>query len=89
MPSSASVPTLTTPLCPLLNITHPIILAGMAHCSTAPLASAVTTAGGLGVIGGLGYSPAQLRTMIRDLKSTLSTPTMPFGIDLALPKVGA
>lgn len=52
---------LTTPLTTLLGIQHPIILAGMAHTSTAPLAAAVSSAGGLGVIGGLGctYQLAQ------------------------------
>ena len=40
----------------------------MAHCSTAPLAAAVSAAGGLGCIGGLGYTPLQLRGMIRELK---------------------
>lgn len=83
-----SAPKLTTPLCPLLSITHPILLAGMAHVSTAPLAAAVSNAGGLGVIGGLGYTPPQLRTMIRELKSELATPGLPFGVDLALPAVG-
>ncbi|MCJ1357179.1 MAG: hypothetical protein MMC33_007175 [Icmadophila ericetorum] len=80
--------TLSTPLTALLGIKHPILLAGMAHTSTAPLASAVSSAGGLGVIGGLGYSPSQLRSMIHELKSALSSPDLPFGVDLALPKVG-
>ncbi|KAL8711537.1 MAG: hypothetical protein Q9225_007094, partial [Loekoesia sp. 1 TL-2023] len=66
---------------------HPILLAGMAHTSTAPLASAVTSAGGLGTIGGLGYTPQQLRSMIHDLKSSLPSPDLPFGVDLALPSL--
>ena len=104
---------LTTPLTKLLGIRHPIILAGMAHTSTAPLAAAVSAAGGLGVIGGLGCthpplpphalsshpmpshtnhvadSPKQLQSMIQELKSLLPDPSLPFGVDLALPKVGA
>lgn len=60
----------------------------MAHTSTAPLAAAVTLAGGLGTIGGLGYTPAQLRAMIHELKAQLTPPTTAFGVDLALPKVG-
>ncbi|KAL8800921.1 MAG: hypothetical protein Q9200_007099 [Gallowayella weberi] len=59
----------------------------MAHCSTAPLASAVTSAGGLGTIGGLGYTPSQLRAMIHELKSSLPSPNLPFGVDLALPSL--
>lgn len=88
MPSDP-VPALHTPLCTLLKIQYPILLAGMAHTSTGPLAAAVSNAGGLGVIGGLGYSPSQLDEKIADLKSHLSSPDLPFGVDLALPKVGA
>lgn len=60
----------------------------MAHTSTGPLASAVSNNGGLGVIGGLGYTPPHLRAMIHELKSLLTTPSLPFGVDLALPAVG-
>lgn len=60
----------------------------MARTSSGPLAAAVSNAGGLGVIGGLGYTPAQLRDIIHELKSHLSSPDLPFGVDLALPKVG-
>lgn len=84
----ASTGPLTTPLTTLLGIKHPILLAGMARTSGGPLAAAVSNAGGLGCIGGLGYTPAQLRSIIRDLKSHLIDPTLPFGVDLALPKVG-
>lgn len=73
---------LTTPLTTLLSITHPILLAGMAHTSTAPLASAVSNS------GGLGYTPPHLRAMIQELKSLLTTASLPFGVDLALPAVG-
>ncbi|KAI9850910.1 MAG: hypothetical protein M1830_006944, partial [Pleopsidium flavum] len=82
------IPTLRTPLCNLLGIEYPILLAGMARTSGGPLAAAVSNAGGLGVIGGLGYSPAQLQEIIDDLKSNLSDKSLPFGVDLALPKVG-
>ncbi|KAI4130796.1 MAG: hypothetical protein LQ338_001568 [Usnochroma carphineum] len=85
--SSPTHRTLSTPLTAILNIRHPILLAGMAHTSTAPLASAVTSAGGLGTIGGLGYTPQQLRAMIHDLKSSLPSPDLPFGVDLALPSL--
>jgi len=82
------VPPLRTPLCNLLGIKYPILLAGMARTSGGPLAAAVSNAGGLGVIGGLGYSPAQLQEIIDDLKSNLSDKSLPFGVDLALPKLG-
>jgi NAD(P)H-dependent flavin oxidoreductase YrpB (nitropropane dioxygenase family) len=79
---------ITTPLTTLLNIKHPILLAGMARTSGGPLAAAVSNAGGLGCIGGLGYTPNQLREIIHSLKASLSSPDLPFGVDLALPKVG-
>ncbi|KAK0263480.1 hypothetical protein B0A54_00838 [Friedmanniomyces endolithicus] len=81
-------PTLRTPLCDLLGIEYPILLAGMARTSSSPLAAAVSNAGGLGVIGGLGYTPTQLRAIITEIKANLSSPDLPFGVDLALPQVG-
>ncbi|KAF1964001.1 NPD-domain-containing protein [Bimuria novae-zelandiae CBS 107.79] len=81
-------PRLQTPLSELLDIQYPIILAGMARTSGGPLAAAVSNAGGLGVIGGLGYTPEQLQAIIDELKANLSDKSLPFGVDLALPQVG-
>lgn len=81
-------PTLKTPLCELLGIEYPILLAGMARTSSGPLAAAVSNAGGMGVIGGLGYTPKQMRDIIHEIKDNLSSPDLPFGVDLALPQVG-
>ena len=82
------VPILRTPLCDLLGIKYPIILAGMARTSGGPLAAAVSNAGGLGTIGGLGYTPEQLQEIIDELKANLGDQSLPFGVDLALPQVG-
>ncbi|KAK3685912.1 2-nitropropane dioxygenase-like protein [Podospora appendiculata] len=79
---------ITTPLTTLLGIKHPIILAGMARTSGGLLAAAVSNAGGLGVIGGFMYTPDQLRDIIAELKANLTSPSLPFGIDLALPQLG-
>ncbi|EIT78448.1 2-nitropropane dioxygenase [Aspergillus flavus] len=79
---------LQTPLCSLLKIQHPVLLAGMARASGAPLAAAVSNAGGLGTVGGLGYTPEQLSEMLTELKASLRDPSLPFGVDLALPQVG-
>lgn len=79
---------LTTPITTMLNIQHPILLAGMGHTSGAELAAAVSNAGGLGVIGGYSYTPAMLREAIAELKSKLRDPSLPFGVDLLLPKLG-
>jgi nitronate monooxygenase len=46
-----------TPLCDLLGIKHPVLLAPMAGVSGGALAAAVSGAGGLGLIGG-GYGDA-------------------------------
>eukprot|EP00005_Dracoamoeba_jomungandri_P005476 CAMPEP_0174260358 /NCGR_PEP_ID=MMETSP0439-20130205/9661_1 /TAXON_ID=0 /ORGANISM="Stereomyxa ramosa, Strain Chinc5" /LENGTH=359 /DNA_ID=CAMNT_0015344581 /DNA_START=29 /DNA_END=1105 /DNA_ORIENTATION=+ len=80
--------TISTPLTKLLGVTHPIILAGMNVAAGPELAAAVSNAGGLGVIGGIGYTPAFLRKQIDNIKKDLKDPNLPFGIDLLLPKVG-
>lgn len=79
---------ITTPLTQLLGIKHPILLAGMSRVSGAKLAAAVSNAGGLGVIGGLNYTPNQLREILADMKASFDRPDLPFGVDLALPQVG-
>ncbi|KAL4787367.1 oxidoreductase [Aspergillus varians] len=79
---------ISTPLTTLLKIQSPVLLAGMAKASSAPLAAAVSNAGGLGVIGGLGYTPDQMDEMLTELKSLLTDKSLPFGVDLALPQVG-
>ncbi|KAH9825407.1 putative nitronate monooxygenase [Teratosphaeria destructans] len=86
--TKANRPVLKTPICELLGIEYPIMLAGMARTSSGPLAAAVSNAGGLGVIGGLGYTPAQLRSIIHEIKENLRDKNLPFGVDLALPQVG-
>lgn len=48
---------ISTPLTELLGIEHPILLAPMAGVSGGALAAAVTSAGGLGILGG-GYGDA-------------------------------
>jgi len=77
-----------TPLCELLGIQHPIILAGMNVASGPRLAAAVCNAGGLGVIGGLGHTPERLQSQIEKLKADLVDKNAPFGVDLLIPKVG-
>jgi len=52
------------------------------------LAAAVTNNGGLGVIGGVGYTPKMLRSQIKILKDDLKDKSAPFGVDLLLPQVG-
>ena len=52
------------------------------------LAAAVTNAGGLGVIGGIGYTPEMLKEQLNELKGYLNDKNAPFGVDLLLPQVG-
>ncbi|KAL4249859.1 Aldolase-type TIM barrel [Abortiporus biennis] len=80
--------TITTPLTELLGIKHPVLLAGMDRASGPELAAAVTNAGGLGSLGGYGFTPKGLRTLIRETKKQLNVKGAPFGVDLLLPELG-
>jgi len=77
-----------TPLTEMFGIKAPIMLAGMNVAAGPELAAAVTNGGGIGVIGGVGYTPEFLREQIAELKSELKDKNAPFGVDLLLPKVG-
>ncbi|KAH8926464.1 putative oxidoreductase [Atractiella rhizophila] len=77
-----------TPITKLFGIKHPIFLAGMNVAAGPDLAAAVTNAGGMGVIGGIGYTPKQLREQIHEIKEGLNDKNAPFGVDLLLPQVG-
>ena len=70
---------LHTPLCDLLGVRHPIMLAGMGGVSYAELAAAVTNAGGYGVLGMAGRSPEFIRDEMRKVRSLTDGP---FGVDL-------
>ncbi|KXS10973.1 NPD-domain-containing protein [Gonapodya prolifera JEL478] len=80
--------TLNTEITRLFKIKYPILLAGMNVAAGPELAAAVTNAGGLGVIGGLGFTPENLRKQINIVKSHLKNKNAPFGVDLLLPQVG-
>jgi enoyl-[acyl-carrier protein] reductase II len=70
---------LRTPLCDLLRIDHPIMLAGMGGVSYAELAAAMSNAGGYGVLGMAGTSPDFIREQMRKVKTLTDKP---FGVDL-------
>lgn len=80
--------TINTQLTKLLGIKYPVMLAGMNVVAGPELAAAVSNAGGLGSIGGVGYTPRFLRNAIKELKENLAHPDLPFGVDLLLPQVG-
>src|SRR6478735_3389579 len=68
-------------ICSLFNIEKPIIQAGMIWCSGWELASAVSNAGGLGLIGSGSMYPDVLREHIRKCKNAT---TKPFGVNVPL-----
>ncbi|MBI1186073.1 MAG: nitronate monooxygenase [Alphaproteobacteria bacterium] len=70
---------LRTPICDLLDIEHPILLAGMGGVSYAPLAAAVSNAGGYGVLGMAGRTLDELRDNMRETRRLTDRP---FGVDL-------
>jgi len=68
-------------VCSLFGIEYPIIQAGMIWCSGWELASAVSNAGGLGILGAGSMYPEVLREQI--LKCQAAT-SKPFGVNLPL-----
>jgi nitronate monooxygenase len=66
---------LHTPLCDLLGIRHPILLAGMAGGYTTPaLVAGVSRAGGLGAFGAMGMSPAALAESVERARALTDAP---------------
>ncbi len=66
---------LTTPLCGLLGIRYPVILAGMAGGPTTPeLVAAVSDAGGLGTFGASGMPVERLRAAVRTARALTDAP---------------
>ncbi len=68
-------------ICELFNIEKPIIQAGMIWCSGWELASAVSNAGGLGLIGSGSMYPDILRIHIKKCKQATNKP---FGVNIPL-----
>lgn len=83
-------PVLRTKLCEMLGIEYPILSAGMGptligETTGAPveLVVAVSEAGGMGILGGAGFTVDGLREAIREIKSKTDKP---YGVDLLLPQ---
>jgi enoyl-[acyl-carrier protein] reductase II len=68
-------------ICELFNIQYPIIQGGMIWCSGWELASAVSNAGGLGLIGSGSMKPDVLHEHIRKCKAATDKP---FGVNVPL-----
>ena len=71
----------TNRICDLLNIKYPIIQAGMVWVSGYKLASAVSNAGGLGLIGAGSMHPETLKEHIQKCKKATDKP---FGVNIPL-----
>lgn len=73
---------LNTALTDMLGIEHPIICGGMQYVGYAEMASAVSNAGGLGILTGLTQpSPEALRAEIRRCRTMTDKP---FGVNLTI-----
>jgi enoyl-[acyl-carrier protein] reductase II len=71
--------TIRTPLCDMLGIEYPIMLAGMGGVSYGELCAAVSNAGGFGTLGMAGRS---LDTIKEEIKKVRDLTDKPFGVDL-------
>lgn len=68
-------------ICDKLGIKYPVFQGGMAWASNYVLASAVSNAGGLGIIGA-GQMPPEL--LVQEIKKTKENTDKPFGVNLIL-----
>ncbi len=82
--SPAAVPPspLRTRFTTLVGVRHPIVLGGMGPPSTSPeLVAAVSNAGGLGILGCSGLSPADIHERAERIRALTNAP---FGLNLLL-----
>ena len=68
-----------TPLCDLLGVQHPIMLAGMGGVSYAEVVAAVSNAGGFGTLGMAGTSAKFIEAQMQQVRELTDKP---FGVDL-------
>jgi enoyl-[acyl-carrier protein] reductase II len=71
--------TIRTPICDMLGIKYPILLAGMGGVSYAELCAAVSNAGGFGTLGMAGRST---KDIAEEIRKTRDLTDKPFGVDL-------
>ncbi len=70
---------LRTPLCDLLGIEHPIMLAGMGGVSYSAVTAAVSEAGGFGCLGAAMMHHEQMK---QEIAAVRAATRKPFGVDL-------
>lgn len=71
--------TIHTPICDLLGVEHPVLLAGMGGVSYAEVCAAVSAAGGFGSLGMAGLPPKFIADQMARVKDLTDKP---FGVDL-------
>ena len=71
-----------TALTAMFGIEHPIVSAGMARVSQAPLVAAVSEAGAMGCLGGVSFLADDLRAEIEAIRRATSAP---FAVNLLVP----
>ena len=72
---------LRTRVCELLGIEHPIVLGGMGTGTSPELVAAVSSAGGLGILGASRQSAEELT---REVAAIRAATDRPFGLNLLL-----
>lgn len=68
-----------TPLCDMLGVEHPIMLAGMGGVSYAEVVAAVSNAGGFGTLGMAGTTAKFIEAQMQQVRELTDKP---FGVDL-------
>lgn len=68
-----------TQLCDLLDIEYPVIQGGMAWVATGELAAAVSSGGGLGIIGA-GSAPPEV--IVKEIRKVKEMTSKPFGVNV-------
>lgn len=72
---------MTNPICQALGIRHPILLGGLLKVGTAPLAAAVSDAGGFGLLGAGAWRKEELKAQIDRVRSLTDKP---FGVNIVV-----
>ncbi len=70
---------LRTPICDMLGVEHPILLAGMGGVSYAEVCAAVSNAGGFGSLGMAGVPVKMIEAQMQQVRALTEKP---FGVDL-------
>ena len=72
---------MTNTICKALKIKYPILLGGLLKVGTAPLAAAVSEAGGFGILGAAAWNEDELKSQI---DKTREMTARPFGVNIVV-----